>query len=832
MKYSEIEDIFPQVQKPSRYIGGEVNSIKKDHAKCKLTFALAFPDAYEVGMSHLGIQILYSILNNQPSIAAERVFTPWPDMELWMRKMNIPLLSLESRTPLNQFDIVGFSLQYELSYTNVLNMLDLGGIPVYARDRKEDSPIIIAGGPCVFNPEPVSSFFDAFVIGEGEEVILEISRAIMEGKEKKYKRKDILALLASIEGIYVPSIHVNGKRIKKRIVTDINQWTLPNKPVIPLMKTIHDRVTLEIARGCSRGCRFCQAGMVWRPTRERTPDTLKKMAEEMLSSTGYDELSLLSLSSGDYSLIEHLLTALMNEYYEQKIALALPSMRVETLTEKLIEQIKRVRKTSFTLAPEAGTQRLRNLINKGNTEEDLLNTTRRVFDAGWKSVKLYFMLGLPTETEADIEGIADLAYRTLREGGKKRQVTISLSTFVPKPHTPFQWQRQISMDEIQEKQEFLKKNIRHRNLNLKWHDGRMSFLEGILSRGDKNIGNIIARAFTLGCRFDGWSDQIRFDLWEQAIQESNIKIDDYLKEKDLNENLPWDRIDCGISKDFLIKEYEKSLSEELTEDCRFGTCHNCGICDKDLKIILAKDHANVKTTENSKKSKTDDRSAEEKKFRIKFAKHGESRLLSHLETSSAIIRSIRRSGLTFVFSEGFHPHPKISFAFASPVGIESCCEYADIQIKNPPQDMKRFVQKINASMPSGLEILDIEEIPLKADSLSSTISGYHYEIYLPRKLMDSGRFDLEENIRNFLDLETFTVMRNKKGKKIEKNIRSFVNTLSFDRKDYRIDMSSSFGSDGGVSPWEILKNVIGLPDETAKRTKIMKTAPIFAERKL
>jgi len=832
MKYSSIEEVFAQVQKPSRYIGGEINSIKKNWAKCKLTFALAFPDAYEVGMSHLGIQILYSILNNQPAIAAERVFAPWPDMELWMRKKNISLFSLESRTALNQFDIVGFSLQYELSYTNVLNMLDLGGIAIYARDRGEDSPIIIAGGPCAFNPEPVLPFFDAFVIGEGEEVILEISRAIMEGKGKKYKKQDIFVLLASIDGVYVPSIHVNGERIKKRVVMDINKLSLPHKPVIPLMKIIHDRISLEIARGCSRGCRFCQAGMVWRPIRERTPEKLMKMAGEMLSSTGYDEISLLSLSSGDYSLIEYFLTLLMNEYYEQRIAIALPSMRVETLTEKLIDQIKRVRKTSFTLAPEAGTQRLRNLINKGNTEENLLNTTRHVFDAGWKSLKLYFMLGLPTETKEDLEGITDLAYRTLREGGKKRQVTISLSTFVPKPHTPFQWQRQIGLDEIQEKQDFFKKNIRHRNLNLKWHDGRMSLLEGVLSRGSKNVGNLIAKAFTLGCRFDGWSDQFRFDLWEQAMQASNINIADYLKEKSLSENLPWDRIDCGISKDFLIKEYEKAIREELTEDCRFGTCHNCGVCDKDLKVILATDHTSIKPAENREKSRIDDRYAKEKKFRIKFAKHGDSRLLSHLETSSAIVRSIRRNGLTFVFSVGFHPHPKISFAFASPVGIESCCEYADIQIKSPPQDMERLVQNINSSLPSGLEILDIEEIPLEADSLSNIISGYHYEIYLPEKLIGSDRLDFEKKIKNFLDLETFTVMRNKKGKTIEKNIRPFVSTLSFDRTDYRIDISSRFGSDGGVSPWEILKNVIGLPDEMAKRAKIMKTAPIFTDRKL
>ncbi|TSA52962.1 MAG: TIGR03960 family B12-binding radical SAM protein, partial [Planctomycetaceae bacterium] len=571
------EDIFTLVEKPSRYIGGEVNSAKKNKSECRLSFALAFPDTYEVGMSHLGLQILYSILNSVPEISAERFYAPWPDMEFQMRKNNIMLSSLESRAPLKNFDIVGFSLQYELSYTNVLNMLELGGIPIYARDRKEEVPLVIAGGPCTFNPAPVTAFFDAFVIGEGEEVVMEISRAVMEGKKRGYTRGQLLESLAEIEGVYIPAIHTSGERVKKRIVSDINQWLVPLRPVVPLMNTIHDRVTLEIARGCTRGCRFCQAGMVWRPVRERTPEVLGKMADEMLCSTGHNELSLLSLSSGDYSMIEYLVSKLMNRYYDKRVALALPSMRVETLTRELIDEIKRVRKTSFTLAPEAGTQRLRNVINKGNTEEDLLSTTRNVFGAGWRSIKLYFMLGLPGERKEDLEGITDLAYRVLREGENRRQVTVSLSTFVPKPHTPFQWCRQISLEVILERQEFLKKNIRNRNLKIKWHDGRMSLLEGVFSRGDEKLGALLERAFRLGCRFDGWSDQFKFDLWEEAIRETDIRVEDYLRERHITEKLSWDRIDCGISKNFLTEELRKSLGEELTADCRFGVCHQCGI---------------------------------------------------------------------------------------------------------------------------------------------------------------------------------------------------------------------------------------------------------------
>ncbi|MBN2516514.1 MAG: TIGR03960 family B12-binding radical SAM protein [Deltaproteobacteria bacterium] len=831
MKHLPIDNILSHVEKPSRYIGGEVNSIRKNRASCTLTVALAFPDVYEVGMSHLGIQILYSILNGHPDIAAERFFAPWPDMEVLMRRAGIPLSSCESRTPLNRFDIVGFSLQYELSYTNVLTMLDLGGIHLYAEDRDDNSPIVIAGGPCVFNPEPVSPFFDAFVIGEGEEVIVELSRAVMEAKQRRCRRRDMLASVAAIEGVYVPSIHTGEEAIKKRIVADINQWKLPLKPIVSVMKTIHDRVTLEITRGCSRGCRFCQAGMVWRPTRERTPDILEDMADSMLASTGHNELSLLSLSSGDYSCIEYLMTSLMNTYYDEKIALALPSMRVETLTKKLIEQIKRVRKTSFTLAPEAGTQRLRNVINKGNTEENLLMTTRYVFDAGWKAVKLYFMLGLPTERHDDLKGIADLAYKVLHEGGKKRQVTVSLSTFVPKPHTPFQWERQIGLEEIHEKQEFFKNTIRHRNLNLKWHDGKMSLLEGVFSRGDNSLATVIAKAFSLGCRFDGWSDQLKFNLWEQAFRESNISVENFLRERDSKENLPWDRIDCGINKDFLIREYQKSLQQELTEDCRSGPCHNCGVCNNTVKIILAKDRQHADVVNDRKKAQKGDSTAEEKKYRFMFAKQDGARLLSHLETSKAMIQGITMSGLRFAFSKGFHPHPKISFAFATPVGIESNCEYVDAVIKRPIQNIQGYIERINASLPSGLEITNIEELTSTAESLVKTITGYHYSMYLPKEVTNSGQNNLEARIQDFLAMEDFTIIRKKKGKAIEKNIRPFVNTLTFNRMNYSIDMSLHFGSDGGANPWEILKNVIGLDDETVKSTKVIKTAPILSNRK-
>ncbi|MBW2558040.1 MAG: TIGR03960 family B12-binding radical SAM protein [Deltaproteobacteria bacterium] len=819
MSYSSIEELLPLVEKPGRYTGGEINSIKKDREKCRLTFALAFPDIYEIGMSHLGLQILYSILNSEPEIAAERVYAPWPDMESLMRENGIPLASLESSTPLSGFDIVGFSLQYELSYTNVLNMLDMGGVPIYSSDRGEGAPIIIAGGPCVFNPGPVAPFFDAFVVGEGEEVILEISRAMIGGRESGCKRSGILGLIAEIEGVWVPSLHGMEKKIKKRVVTDLEKWRFPSSPIVPLVKTVHDRITLEIARGCGRGCRFCQPGMVWRPVRERSVEALEKMAEEMLSSTGHSEISLLSLSSGDYSHIEYLLTSLMNQYYEKRVAMALPSMRVETLTGKLIDQIKRVRKTSFTLAPEAGTQRLRDVINKGNTEEALLATARKVFDAGWKSIKLYFMIGLPSETQEDLEGIVDLAYKVLREGNNRRQVTVSISTFVPKPFTPFQWQKQITIDEIREKQDFFKKNIRHKNLKLKWHDREMTFLEGLMARGDRKISDLVARAFYSGCRFDGWSDRFQFDIWKRAIDDLGINVNDYLGEKDTKDALPWDNIDCGITKEFLAKEYEKSLSAELTEDCRSAGCYQCGACSGDIRIIEAGEPHPVPSRRHISSSPE----AEITRFRIRFARQGKAGMLSHLEMSSAIVRAINISGLVFAFSEGFHPHPKISFPYALPVGVESLCEYADIQLRRYSGPTEGFAPRVNPCLPSGIEILGAERIYPHTISLSNLIGGFDYEIRLPDAPISPAGPTPDERIKAFLKSDTFMVSRYRKGAVVARDIRQLVDSIALDTEKAIISLSVRFDQGGGIKPLEILTQIAGFDDEYAKRARVIKT---------
>ncbi|MBI4632770.1 MAG: TIGR03960 family B12-binding radical SAM protein [Deltaproteobacteria bacterium] len=822
------EDILPHVEKPSRYIGGEIHASRKDRRACRLAIALAFPDTYEVGMSHLGIQILYSILNGNPAIAAERCYAPWPDMEEAMRRHRLPLFSLESHTPLHEFDIVGFSLQYELSYTNVLNMLELGGIPLRSNDRGENHPVIIAGGPCAFNPAPMSDFIDAFVIGEGEEVVSEIAMAALEAKEKGRSRRDIIAALAAIEGVYVPALHTGGERIKKRLVVSLDTWLPPPKPLVPLMKTIHDRITLEIARGCTRGCRFCQAGMVWRPVRERNPRFLEQAAEALLAVTGYREISLLSLSSGDYGCIEPLLASLMDRYYEKRVALALPSLRVETLSANLIEVIKRVRKTSFTLALEAGTQRLRNIINKGNTEADLLATSQRVFEAGWKSVKLYFMLGLPGEQDEDLEGIVDLGYKVMREGKNRKQVTLSLSTFVPKPHTPFQWQRQITLEETLRKQEYLKGRLRNRHVNVKWHDSRMSLLEGMFSRGDERLGILIEKAFRLGCRFDGWSDRFRFDLWEKAMEEMNIRSEDYLRERGIEEAFPWDRIVCGVSRGFLREEAKKALTGELTPDCRAGNCGDCGVCDH-TTISPAIVSPSLAISAGNAADTPAVASPEPTRLRFKFTKRGIARFLSHLEVSAALIRAINQGGLSFVYSQGFHPHPRLSFAIATSVGMESAGEFADMTIEDIPADFYHLLGKINAALPEGLKILSAEETPANGPSLSELLRGFEYEVSLPPEFADDDFTGLEEHRGQFLRKETFTIAKEKEGKTIIRDIRPLVNGITLDRENRRLHISLSIINGTSVKPADILTRALGMDADDAKTMRILKTDTHFAK---
>jgi radical SAM family uncharacterized protein/radical SAM-linked protein len=821
------DDLLLSAEKPSRYIGAEVNSVYKRDAE--VNFLLAFPDAYEVGMSHLGLQILYAVLNEIPYVAAQRCFAPWPDREKQLRDGNLPLTSLEAQMPLKDFDVVGFSLQYELSYTNVLNMLELGGVPLRRADRCDSDPIIIAGGPCCFNPAPLTDFIDAFVIGEGEEVIAEITGVIREGKVNRTSRRQVIEQLAKIPGIFVPAVHGKNHIIKKRPVIDLNLWAYPTAPVVPLMQTVHDRIILEIARGCTRGCRFCQAGMLWRPYRERNSSLIKEMAAKLLAATGHDEISLLALSSGDYSCLEPLIKDLMNRHYARRVALALPSLRVESLTGALIEEIKRTRKTNFTLAPEAGTEKMRAVINKGNSAEDLLATVDKVFTAGWKSIKLYFMIGLPGETQADLEGIIDTGHQALRAAKNRGQVTISLSTFVPKPHTPFQWHRQISLAETYSKQEFIRDRIRNRNITVKWHDARMSMLEGFFSRGDEKLGLLLEDAFGRGCRFDGWTDQLRFDLWQEAIAGAGIDPEDYLRERNVNERFSWDNIDCGVSREFLLEEKLKAADALITADCRYSNCQNCGACDfSATKNIFSAAEDIPAIVPSASASSFSGIGTIERQYRLAFTKLDRARFLSHLELSSALIRSLRRSSLTLSYSVGYHPHPKISFATATSVGMESAQEFVDITAQEYPADLVFLKSEINHALPAGMEILEIRALENGEKALAQALRGFVYELYLPDEL-DSGRLTaVSENVANFLAQSSFNIQRLSKGKTITRDIRPFIESIVLNAGSKKIDLILRHAQQGSARPVDIINHVLGLDIGQTSKIRVVKIRTILS----
>lgn len=595
IKQETLDKILLKVEKPARYIGNEQNIYIKKEEDIKTRFAFAFPDIYDVGMSHLGLHILYNLLNNEEGIYCERVFSPWVDMEDKMRGNNIPLYSLETKTPLDEFDFIGFTLQYEMSYTNILNMLDLSNIPLESQNRTEDHPFIIAGGPCVYNPEPLADIIDFFVIGEAEETILKVMKKHRESKEQKLSRKEFLESIVNIEGIYIPSFYdIEYKndntikkmipksenyptKIKKVIQKNLDETYYLDKMIVPFIETVHDRVILEIFRGCTRGCRFCQAGMIYRPVRERSVENLLEIAKKLIKSTGHEEISLSSLSTSDYSSLENLVIRLMDEFKEEKIGLSLPSLRLDSFSLDLIEEIQKVRKTGLTFAPEAGTQRLRDVINKGINEIDLIKASKDAFKMGWSTVKLYFMIGLPTETKEDLEGIRDLGYKVREEFFNRPKeelkgnlkITTSASCFVPKAFTPFQWYGQDTLEEFKEKQNYIKSIIKDRKIKFNTHDAKTSFLEAVFARGDRKVSKVLIEAFKNGAKFDGWRDQFKYDVWMNAFEKVGIDPEFYANRgRDYEEILPWDFIDIGVTKSFLIKENEKAKIGKLTPNCK------------------------------------------------------------------------------------------------------------------------------------------------------------------------------------------------------------------------------------------------------------------------
>ena len=595
------EELLDKVQKPGRYTGKEFNETVKKEDASTVKIALTFPDLYEIGMSYLGFKILYEIINKRDDASAERVFSPAVDMEKLLRERQIPIFSLETYRSLNSFDIVGFTIQHELCFSNILNLLELGHIPLRSEERKEDDPLVIAGGPGTFNAEPLSAFFDLFVIGEGEEIVGKIIEVYKRWKGKKQSKAKLLEELAHIEGIYVPSFYevdyfkdgriksVNPKKetycpvIKKQIISDFDKVAYPLFPIVPNIDVVHDRITLEIFRGCTRGCRFCQAGMIYRPVREKSVDTLIRLADEILAHTGYEEISLSSLSSSDYSEIESLITKLVDRFEEKGVGVSLPSLRIDSFSVALAQQVQRVRKSGLTLAPEVGTQRLRDVINKNVQEEDLYSSIRAAFEKGWRKIKLYFMVGLPTESEEDVEGIVRLISKVDRMGreitGRKVGINVSVSAFVPKPHTPFQWEAQEERESLFKKIRYLKNKLNWRNISFSYPDVDRSYLEAVFARGDRRLGEVLERALHLGCKFDAWREQFNFEAWQKAFSDCGLNMEFYANRvREEDEVLPWDHISCGVKKEYLLKEREKAFKGETTPDCRFEDCTGCGVC--------------------------------------------------------------------------------------------------------------------------------------------------------------------------------------------------------------------------------------------------------------
>lgn len=598
-----LDQILPLVKKPARYAGGEWNAVRKDWDSVDLKVAFAFPDVYEVGMSHLGLQILYGVVNSRPDALMERVFAPWPDMEEKMRENGLSLFTLESRRPVRDFDVVAFTLQYEMSFSNILNMLDLAGIPLGSDQRDEEYPLVIAGGPCAFNPEPLADFIDLFVIGEGEEVINEFLDVFLKGKRRNRSRKDFLLEASRVPGVYVPSLYrvlyrEDGavsevvparegvpERVTKRIVRDMDRAPFPARPVVPSTEVVHDRIMIEVLRGCTRGCRFCQAGVLYRPVREKKPETVLRQAAELVESTGYDEISLTSLSTSDYTPVRRVITSLMDEHARRGVGVSLPSLRVDNFSVELAKEVQRVRRSSLTFAPEAGTQRLRDVINKGVTGENLMETTGAAFREGWQAVKLYFMIGLPTETDEDLDGIARLAKEVLALGRKagvprgRLRVTVSVSSFVPKAHTAFQWEPQATLAALKQKQAYLSEKLRDRGLVFNYHNAGVSFMEAAFARGDRRLGEVLTKAFELGCKFDGWSEHFHFERWLEAFRLAGLDPEWYAYRRyDYDDPLPWDHIDAGVSRRYLAHEHRRALAGLTTGDCRTGSCPGCGLC--------------------------------------------------------------------------------------------------------------------------------------------------------------------------------------------------------------------------------------------------------------
>lgn len=838
----DLNHILPLVRKPARYIGGEYNTACKDWDRTAVRFALIFPDLYEIGMAHLGLQILYHILNREEDLLAERCFAPDLDMERELRQQGLPLFSLESRRPLAAFDVLGITLPYELCYTNILTILDLGGVPLFAAERGPADPLVIGGGSCAMNPEPVADFLDAVVLGDGEEVILEIAAVVREAKEAGRSRSEVLARLAGLAGVYVPSRFVpsysDGQfagmtaldqgqaTVQRRVLPELPPASSLGRPLVPMVRPVHDRLGLEIARGCTRGCRFCQAGIIYRPVRERSVEEVLAMAEQGIGASGFEELALLSLSTGDYTCLSELMTSLVDRFAHTYVSLSMPSMRVGTLTEGIMDQIRRVRKTGFTVAPEAGTDRLRQVINKGISEADLLDTCRNAFALGWKLIKFYFMVGLPTETAEDVAAIADLAVQARREAGPNAgrvQINVSVGTFVPKPHTPFQWERQLSPDEARVHISRLKELLPRRGFNLKWQDPRQSMMEGVFARGDRRLARLIETAWRAGVRLDGWSEHFRLESWQAAAQECGIDLDACLQARDPDLPLPWEHLASGVARDFLLAERGRALALDYTPDCRTSGCQQCGLCDfKVLRPVLCRASqpapATAPATEDVPAASARERGeVQPVLYRVHYTRLGDSRFYSHLEVLQFIFRALRRAGVAVLHSRGHNPTPRVSFSDALPVGMESEAEYFDMALAMHLPDSQALVAALTRELPPGMGVRSIAPAPGKTPE--AFLTSYLVSLASPLSALQLRL------IEEFFARESMVVAQVRKGGRREVDIRPLVRALEVEGRTLHLELRSVPGQPG-VNPRGILTEVVAMAADQVQFARVKKTRVI------